>query len=311
MMRKYEHLYGQAVHLLPTIGETHWLKVALSINRFADRYPNWNPDILDRSLERTGWHTAPCVSQLLHRSVDARDWSVTPRRSQVVIARGLFPLAYTAAHAWFAQEGLNGVVLAYQPRAIHEGTYLGHGLTVWCSFAELLDQPLTEDAQRFALERFVEFASKSFPGYPTSDPAWQPPRQPDVAEIDPYGLLDACLQKPGFFGHHLLTLGYLLRHRHRLTPPDWRAGLHLIRQMTETVYQDAEDNVQIPPDAVPADATTAPEDLERALLALLLAGPENPHSITLADIVYDLWTVADQRQQRHLLHLLGYFTKGQ
>jgi hypothetical protein len=307
-MARFPERYAEAVRRLPTIGETHWLKGALALNRFGERYPHWTDDRLMEVLQRTGWHTAPQVTGLFHGQVSAPEFAVTVRRAKALIARGLFPVAYHVARQWYDQEGLEAIVLAYKERAIHEGTYLGHGWTVWCSFYEIAPLLQSEEARLFALERFVEFAAKAFFGYPTSNPNWQPPTQPDPGEQDASAILDLALERPGFFGHHLLTIGYMHRHRALLSDLEWRVGLAQVKAMAQQVYIDPEDNVCVPAGEVPAGDVTE-QDLEEAILGLLLRGPRDVHAATLADIMHDLWAVANERQRRHLIHYLKSFVR--
>lgn len=306
---RFPALIAEAARRLPTIGETHWLKAALALNRFGDRYPHWTDEMLLTALARTAWSTTPQATALLEPQVDATAFEISTRRARVLISRSLFPLAYVAGRRWYDQAGLTDLIFDYKSRAIHEGSYLGHGWTVWCSFYQAAPL-LTEEADRlFALERFVEFAAKKFPGYPTSNSQWQPPLQADPGEQDLAAVLDACLERPGFFGHHLLTLGYLLRHRDLLTELEWRVGLAQVRAMTEMIYHDEEDDVQVPASEVPAQPV-GDADLEEAILGLILKGPRNEHSLTLADIAYDVWQFAGERQRRHLIHYLKGFTEG-
>jgi hypothetical protein len=304
---RFPELLAESVRRLPERGQTHWLKTALSVNRLAERYPHWEQARFQQALERAGWDTAPQIRVLIHPSVQVAAAEVSVRQAQTHIGRQIFPLAYRSARSWYDQAGLAAVVNAYRGRAVHEGTYLGHGWTVWCSFFELVPHLHGEEERRFALERFVEFVAQGFPGFPSHDPNWAPPVRPDPGPIDLSGVLDACLERPGFFGHNLLTLGYFCRHREQLEEPDWRVGLATARAMALAEYIDPEDNVHMPPSAVPG-MPVAEADLEAAILRLVLEGPANPHSITLADISYDLWQVADSRQRRHLLHDLRQFT---
>lgn len=303
---RYPELLAGSVRRLPDIGQTHWLKVALSVNRLAERYPDWDEVKLREALAHAGWATAPQTGVLLHSFVQAGADTVAAGRAQRHIGRGLFPVAYRSARSWYDQAGLEAVVGAYRRRAIHEATYLGHGWTVWCSFFELAPRLENEEDRLFALERFVEFAAKCFPGFPSDDPSWAPQVLPDPGPIDPAAVLDTCLERPGFFGHNLLTLGYLHRHRESLSESEWRVGLATAREMALAEYIDPEDNVHVPPGAVPETAV-GEADLEAAILSLILCGPANPHSITLADISYELWQVADGRQRRHLIHYLHSF----
>lgn len=305
-MARFPALYHEAARRLPTIGETHWFKAALALNRFGDRYPHWTDETLLEALQRTAWSTTPQVAGLLHPQVTAPGFTVTNRRAKGLIARGLFPLTYLVARHWYDQEGLEAIILSYKERAVHEGSYLGHGWTVWCSFYEILPHLTTEEARLFTLERFIDFAAKTFPGYPTHDPTWKPPVQADPGEQDPSHVLDLCLERPGFFGHHVLTIGYLHRHRALLSDLEWRVGLAQVKTMAMQEYIDPEDNVLVPAADVPARPVTE-QDLEEAILELILRGPRNEHSLTLADIMHDLWAVANQRQRNHLVHYLTTF----
>lgn len=308
-MARFPALYAEAARRLPTIGETHWFKAALSLNRFGERYAHWTDETLLEALNRTNWNTTPQVTSLLHAQVSAPGFTATVRRAQALIARGLFPVNYLVARQWYDQEGLEAMVMAYKERAVHEGSYLGHGWTVWCSFYEIVPKLESEEARLFALERFVDFAAKEFPGYPSSDSRWQPPVHPDPGEQDLSRILDLCLEYPGFFGHHLLTVGYLLRHRAILSDVEWRVGLAQVKAMAEQLYKDEEDNVYVPAAGVPERPVTE-SDLEQAILGLILRGPRNEHSLTLADIMHDLWPVANERQRRHLIHYLSTFVEG-
>lgn len=303
---RFPTLIGEAARRLPTIGQTHWFKAALAMNRFGDRYPHWSDETLLKALARTAWTTTPQVSGLLHPMVTGPAFEVNARRTRAIIARSLFPLSYLIGRRWYDQVGLAEMVLEFKSRAIHEGSYLGHGWTVWCSFLEVAPLLAEETDRLFTLERFVEFVAKEFPGYPSFNSQWQPPLQADPGDQDPSAVLDACLERPGFFGHHLLTLGYLHRHKSLLSDLEWRVGLAQAQRMTELDYADEEDNVIVPASAVP-EAPVGDADLEAAMLGLILKGPRNEHSLTLADIAYDLWQVAGERQRRHLIHYLKSF----
>jgi hypothetical protein len=76
--------------------------------------------------------------------------------------------------------------------------------------------------------------------------------------------------------------------------------------MTETIYNSEEDNVVIDyPCSEQGPITDG--DLEEAIRHLLFKGPKDVHSVTLADICYDLWRVADKEQRSKLLYYLNSF----
>ncbi len=76
--------------------------------------------------------------------------------------------------------------------------------------------------------------------------------------------------------------------------------------MTETIYKSEEDNVVI--DYPPSEQGSFTDgDLEDAMRHLLFKGPKDVHRFTLADICYDLWRVADEKQQWKSLYYLKTF----
>jgi hypothetical protein len=299
-------LLDEAVKTLPVIGETHWIKFYLASKRFAARYPHWHADDFEVLVERTQFQQQPKVTSLFAPSVTKRDPRYSPIGAPRLISRGLFPLVYLAARDWHEDQGFEEMVLAFKGRAIHEGTYLGHGWSVWCSFYEALDDLEDSLDKLFAVERFAEFASFAFRGYPSSDSSWSPPMQSDPGDIEFSVVFDAALHRPGFFGHNILTLGYLLRHQDILSDLEWRVGLSTVLNMTETVYKDDEDNVVMEYTATTQDGL-AELDLETAVRHLLFEGPKDVHSVTLADICCDLWVAANEEQQSKLLQYLQSF----
>lgn len=303
---KLDELRAESVRTLPVIGETHWLKFYLAIKRFVVRYPHWNDKEFDVLVERTKFKHYPKVNSVLSESLQREEPRFSVERAPRLISRGLFPIGYLAAHDWYEYRGFADMILSLKERAIHEGTYLGHGWSVWCSFYEVLDHLDNRQDTLFAIERFAEFMSYAFRGYPSSDSRWTPPKQDDPGEIDFSMVFDATLHRPSFFGHNLLTLGYLLRHKDILSDLEWRVGLSTVVKMTETIYKSEEDNVVI--DYPPSEQGPFTDgDLESAIRHLLFKGPKDVHSVTLADICYDLWRVADEKQQWKLLYYLKSF----
>ncbi|WP_134703460.1 hypothetical protein [Ammoniphilus sp. YIM 78166] len=296
----------ESVRKLANIGESHFLKGALSLKRFHERF-GWNEEMLSVLKARSKWQEYPLVQGQFSPLVNKQAIQPTPQMAKRMIGRGMFPQAYFTSFAWYQQEGLEAIIMSFRDRAIHEMSYLGHSWSVWCSFFEIIQGDLTEEDRLYTLERFVEFAAKTFPGYPTSDSKWVPPVQEDPGPLHFSEVLDQVLEKPGFYGHHLLTLGYLYRHQSLLEEREWNVGLHEVKRMTEKVYIDNEDNVWVPRDQVQITVVTE-EDLLESIQQLLQNGPKDLHALTVADISYDIWQVADDRQRNHLLAFLQSLT---
>lgn len=155
------------------------------------------------------------------------------------------------------------------------------------------------------MERFVEFVAREFPGYPSSDPSWVPPRFTIQSDVELQDVFQKCLEYPGFFGHHLLTLGYAIRHRDLLSEEEFIILLNQVQLMATSAYIDPEDNIHFPVECV-QEVEPIELNLEKVLLHLILHGPTNVHSITLADISYDLWLAATNQQRIHLISFLRF-----
>lgn len=293
----------ESVRKLANIGESHFLKGALALKRFYERF-GWDEKMLSGLRARSKWQEYPIVQGHFFPLVDKQAIQPTPQMAKRMIGRGMFPQAYFTSYEWYKQEGLEAIIVSFRDRAIHEMSYLGHSWSVWCCFFEIIQEDLTEEDRLYTLERFVEFAAKTFPGYPTSDSKWVPPVQEDPGPLNFSVVLDRVLEKPGFYGHHLLTLGYLHRHQALLPDREWNVGLHEVKKMTEEVYKDEEDNVFIPRDHVTLKPVSE-EDLAESIQQLLHHGPKDLHALTVADISYDIWQVANEQQRCHLLYFLG------
>jgi hypothetical protein len=169
------------------------------------RYPHWDDKDFDVIVERTNFKHYPKANRLLAESVHKGEPQFSAERARRLISRGLFPIVYVAAHDWYEHVGLANMVLALKERAIHEGTYLGHGWSVWCSFFELLDHLDSRQDTLFAVERFAEFVSYAFRGHPSSDARWSPPKQDDPGAVNLSTVLDKALQRPSFFRTQLIN----------------------------------------------------------------------------------------------------------
>jgi hypothetical protein len=289
-----------AVRMVADIAESHGVKAVLGSQRLAARFPEWDEQRWAELWERSQFELQPRVTGLLADSVGLLPRSYSQRRREQAIGRGLFPLAYRLAHEWADEAGLAAILAHYRARAVHEGGYLGHAFTIWMSFVEaepLLSAPLE---RALLLERFVEFAAQAFPGFPTTDSTWAPPQRKAVRGIDWDFALQCGLRRPGFFGHHLITLATARRAQSQLTSDEWSILLDAIFEMTMAPYTDAEDNLDVPPRLLP-DAAPAASDWPDLLYRFALRLRPNLHVITLTDALATLWDAAGDLQRRSLV----------
>lgn len=279
-------LLEPAVSSLSTYAATHVPKAVLSTLRLMARFPALPPDHWREAWRRAGLDSLPRALGLFAESVNVPEGSglCESRHAHVLAGRGQLALAHVAFHAWVAEAGFEAVVLAYRTRAAVEPGYLGHGFSIWCSFLEVAvllgHHP---DLIPWATERFCEFVSKAFPGYPHDDPAWQPPEAGVPPEITREELMAAALSRPGFFGHALLSLAALVRHGARLTREEWRAQAWAQLQATSRRYPDREDHERLPIGAKGFDS------LEELVTRLTHSARDDVHALTLADAICTLW----------------------
>ncbi|GEM_PF-6907735 len=297
-------LFHRAVRIVPMFRETHALKGVLALRHLKTRFPHWKESDLASLKDWPGFLGDPHTNALFHSGISPLE-SVPPEKARHRMETGLFPLAYTAAASWERSEGLETMVMAYRERAVRGIEDLGHSWSIWCSFVEALPDLRDAETRQFAAERFAEFVGQQFRKDPANRPLSPAPSPPEVpGAVDPAGLLDLCLERPGFLGHHLLALGTLHRFRHLLDAPLWNLGLSRIRAMASLRWNRPAFDVRLPEEPIPR---TSPEehDLEVSVRDFLLRGTREVHVLTVADIACALWDVAEERQRHRLLRYLG------
>ena len=275
--------------------ETHSIKGVLAADRLARRLPGLPPAFFDEALELWQIMPAPRVAGSLRRHV-LWDEPFPDERMESTVGRAVFPLAYEAAALWVERRGLSSLVERHRRRAIARLGHLGHSWTIWCSFVEAVPHLDEREDQIVCAERYVELVAAQL-AY--NDPTREnPDAMPlDGPPADDSATLDAALAEPGFFGHTLITLGWLYRHRARLDEAEWRWASARIHSMIAETKSPAAAAL-----ATAAPATTATTaEVEAALVRLVERGPREVHTITFADAALDIAAIATPRQKAHLV----------
>lgn len=285
---------ARGVRIVAEIHHSHGVKAAASVADLRRRFPEWTDDFWHTALQRAKWFEEPTVESAVIAPVAA----ATPRRAQVLLARCVVPACYGAVRAWADSHGTEAVIAHYLAHACADPEYLGHRLSVLLAFQEAW--PLYRDGPDRALflDRLTEFLiACRFPvaadERPTPSTTWD-------------DALTAALQRPGFFGHHLICLSWVARSRSLLGPGQVASALAWVVQASRTVHADEEDNVLITP-AEPVPVTEAALDL--ALRVLLTCGVPNIHLLTLADAIAWLWADSNPEARAYLLALAKRFTE--
>lgn len=285
---------ARGVRIVAEIHHSHGVKAAASVADLRRRFPEWTDEFWQAALQRAKWFDEPSVES----SVIAPALAMTPRRAQVLLARGVVPASYAAVRAWSASCGTEAVIAHYLAHACADPQYLGHRLSVLLAFQEAW--PLYRDGPDATLffDRLTEFLiACRFPlaadERPTPSTTWG-------------DALAAALQRPGFFGHHLICLSWVARSRSLLGVQQVASALAWVVEASRSVYADDEDNVLLTP-AEPALLTQA--GLDHTLRALLTCGVPNVHLLTLADAIAWLWADSAAEARACLLALAQRFTE--
>ena len=285
---------ARGVRIVAEIHHSHGVKAAASVADLKRRFPDWTDDVWHTALQRAKWFEEPTVES----SVIAPALAMTPRRAQLLLARGVVPACYAAVRAWAESSGTEAVIAHYLDHACADPEYLGHRLSVLLAFQEAW--PLYRDGPDATLffDRLTEFLIACH------FPVAAAERTTPAATW--HDALSAALQHPGFFGHHLICLSWVARSRSLLGPQRMANALAWVVEASRSVYADEEDNVLITP-AEPALLTQGA--LEHALHALLTRGVPNVHLLTLADAIAWLWADSAAEARACLFALALRFTE--
>lgn len=290
-------LLPHALLAVAEIGEPHGIKAALALDRLDRRFPQWSDAQRTALLEHSQFHRLPRIAGPLAPQV-ATPLRYGPRAGERLIANGVFPMAYRAASDWAADIGTAGVIAHFRDRALDEPNYLAHGLSIWLSFTEAGATVQDTAQQALLLERFVEFASRMFRGFPHHDSAWSPP----IRKARPVGFHEAfevATRMPGFYGHHLIALAWSA-HSAWLDDAQRGRALQTVVEVAQADYADAVDRLAVDT-AAPISSIWADDEWPQRLHAFAMAMRSNIHAATLADALAILWDRSGDAARRRLM----------
>jgi hypothetical protein len=282
-----EPVLARAAGIVAEIHHSHGIKAALAVRHLHDRFPAWTQAFWQDALTRARWYEEPVVD----RAVAVSGKTITPARARVLMERSVVPLVYTAIRSWAAECGAGDIVRFYIEQAAADPGYLGHRLSILLALGEAW--PIYRDSEHrdLYLDRLTEFilacrfTAENVSGVPSTSAGW------DEA-------CNAALIHPGFFGHNLICLAWIGRHRKSLSETQLRSSLGWVVTATQASYPDAEDNVTIAPE--PGQEFAEPA-LDAGLQELLLRGKSNIHLLTLADAISWLWDALGHEARPYLL----------
>jgi hypothetical protein len=315
---------------LAFFAETHAPKGLYALDRLARRL-GLPAERCEELLQVNQLLDTPAVEGLLSERVGGFDAAaLSEGRVRALVDGAVFPLAYIAAVEWTRRRGLRDLIESYREVALARLSGLGHAWSIWCSFHELLPElERRADPQLDALcaERFAELVASqlatpaSWPegdegdelgqadGSDDADPAALDLANIDDADFDDadfdgpepqlQGLLEAVCCTPGFFGHSLITLAWVLRAEPLLSAAERRFALERATAIaTDDSSFEATLEVEAPGDP---ERAISEDEYHAALTRLLDEGPKEVHTLTFADATTELWRVADGPRRTWLL----------
>lgn len=288
-----EDVLAGGVEIVARIHHAHGVKAAVSALILDKRFPNWTSAFWQEALVRAQWHTEPRVKS----AVSASAIQISPSRSKTILERAVVPYAYSVVRSWVRTEGAEAVIKCHLDEACSDPGYLGHRTSILLAFAESWKMYAGTKFEELWLDRLCEYLiACKFSGIPPRIPS----QQVEISEVQAL-----VLSKPGFFGHHLIAYMWSIKMRNLLSLSQFNNSLEWVKSATETVYEDAEDNVSI--EIHEAHHVDEPM-LEAAIQKLLIHGSANIHLLTLSAAIVWLWDNVEHTQRGALLSIATHFT---
>lgn len=229
------------------------------------------------------------------------------KRRHWVLSHGLYPYSYFTMAQWFQETDFSIIVDHYLDLGIKHKQYLNHNISILLAFKESFEQITTRGQKLKFIERFTEFVTTTFYQDAASNDS-------KIQVFDPKNIItldqvfDSSLNRPGFWGHNLISFSWILRHKNSLTSDQFNPLLANVYDQCHWLFDDAEDK--------PIIDTLYQGELSTAALHthcryLLFNSYDNLHQITLAASVaylYELdWITPDHKRQ--LLSILMYYSQ--
>lgn len=267
-------LLEKAVHSSAVIHQPHALKAYLSASFLAARLGQ--PEALWQQTGKLIDKDGLQVSTVLTDSVQHVPFSDIRRHR--ILARGIYPAAYQAVSQWHAEYGFHDIFEFYIAKAARRPEYLSHNVTILLALNKVYSTLPPEWVPAF-LNRVTEFVTATFPNEAT--------RERDDALTTTYpltleALLQACLQQPGFFGHNLITLAWIVRCKTSLSDTQYNAMLGHLYLQAHGPLDDPEDELDLNVWNLCAPHHE-PDRFINKIRSLVFDSCCNLHQITLAD----------------------------
>ncbi|MGY3853682.1 hypothetical protein ACW5W8_12775 [Aeromonas aquatilis] len=284
-------LLEQAVHSSAVIHQPHALKAYASAQFLAKHLGQ--PEALWQQTAKLIAKDGLLVSTVLTDSVQPVAFSDVRRHR--ILARGIYPAAYQAVSQWHAEYGFHDIFEFYIDKAARKPEYLSHNVTIFLALNEIYNILPPEWVPAF-LNRVTEFVTATFPNEENRE------RGEVITTGQPVTLEDVlhfCLQQPGFFGHNLITLAWIVRCKTSLSDAQYNTMLGNLNLQAVSPLEDPDDELDL--NLWNSCATHHdPGGFIEQIRALVFDSCFNLHQITLADAICFL----QQKYPEHTTELI-------
>ncbi|GAA5270129.1 hypothetical protein G6364_17460 [Vibrio cholerae] len=267
----FQHLLEQALYSSAIIHQPHALKAYLS-TKFLCEYLDCSEKLLVQ-VSRLIEQDALKISCNYTDTVQQVNFSSVRRHR--ILERGIYPASYQAMSQWHDEKGFTDIFQHYVSRASRHSEYLSHNVTILLALNEVY-KLLSPDSIPIFLNRLTEFVTSTFIGEEHQSELMlsTPNREGDI--------LNACLEQPGFFGHNLITLAWIIRCKDRLSNIQYESMLCNLNIQAVSPLEDPDDEL---------DSniwnlcwrSDRYEDFRAQIESLVFENSVNLHQITLAD----------------------------
>lgn len=244
------------------------------------------------------------VSGLFTPSIQLKEFNWV--RIDGILQRGIFPASYVAMHTWIAHEGIERVFAYYEQQAIQGNEYLLHTVSMLLSYKALWPE-LSDEQKPYFIERFTEFVTSTY--YNKNHISYPLKAGVTMGPISIEYAFDCAITAPGFWGHNLICLSWLLQSQTDNSPEFNQAVLGFIVEQSYWQFTDDGDILdkarfeQI-------EARADKSEFYTSVQGLLYDSVRNIHQVTLAAALVDLWERASSAEMKQSLHrICQYFSK--
>lgn len=222
-----------------------------------------------------------------------------------ILSLGIYPASYIALKQWYTQDGFKSIFNHYLEKAAEKNQYLSHHITLLFALDTVYDVLNDTQTEPF-IDRLAEFTTCTFSDYDKKSHLVLPQLDPEI-KLSINFLLHAAFKRPGFFGHHLITLAWIIRYESKISPSLLEKFLFHLHLQIKLPFDDPNDEIDL---NIYQQAQGGDKNkFNQKIKALIWSYCQNLHQITLADALvflqlkfpeytFELTKIADYQVKR-------------